>query len=117
MDGGFIDANRPLIWDEPENHLHPEWQIEFAKVLVDIYKSGVPVIITTHSPYFLQAIRYYSAKEKVEDFVSYYMAQPTDDNFVTMEDVSKELNKAFKKLASPLTKIMNIDAARQGLEL
>ena len=45
------------------------------------------------------------------------MAQPTDDNFVTMEDVSKELNKAFKKLASPLTKIMNIDAARQGLEL
>lgn len=117
LDGGFIDANRPLIWDEPENHLHPEWQIEFAKVLVDIYKSGVPVIITTHSPYFLQAIRYYSAKEKVEDFVSYYMAQPTDDNFVTMEDVSKELNKAFKKLASPLTKIMNIDAARQGLEL
>ena len=117
LEGGFIDANRPLIWDEPENHLHPEWQIEFAKVIVQIYKSGVPVVITTHSPYFLQAIRYYSAKEKVEDFVSYYMAQPTEHNLVEMEDVTKDLNRVFKKLAAPLTEIMNVDAARKGLEL
>lgn len=117
LEGGFIDANRPLIWDEPENHLHPEWQIEFAKVIVQIYKSGVPIVITTHSPYFLQAIRYYSAKEKAEDFVSYYMAQPTEENFVKMEDVTKDLNQVFKKLAAPLTGIMNIDAVRQGIEL
>lgn len=117
LDGEFIDANSPLIWDEPENHLHPEWQIEFAKVIVQIYKSGIPMVITTHSPYFLQAIRYYSAKEKVEDFVSYYMAQPTDNGRVTMEDVTNDLNKVFKKLAAPLTGVMNIDAARQGIDL
>lgn len=117
LEGGFIDASRPLIWDEPENHLHPEWQVEFAKVIVQIYKSGVPVVITTHSPYFLQAIRYYSAKEKVEDFVSYYMAQPTDGNLVEMEEVTKDLNRVFKKLAAPLTEIMNVDAARKGLDL
>ena len=117
LDGEFIDANRPLIWDEPENHLHPEWQIEFAKVIVQIYKSGVPVVITTHSPYFLQTIRYYSAKEKAENFVSYYMAQPTEDNLVVMEDVTKDLNRIFKKLATPLTEIMNVDAARKGVEL
>ena len=117
LEGGFIDANRPLVWDEPENHLHPEWQIEFAKVIVQIYKSGVPVVITTHSPYFLQAIRYYSAKEKAENFVSYYMAQPTEDNLVEMEEVTKDLNRVFKKLAAPLTEIMNVDSARKGLEL
>lgn len=117
LDGGFIDANRPLIWDEPENHLHPKWQIEFARVLVQMYKSGKPIIITTHSPYFLQAIRYFSAKEKAEDFVSYYMAQPTDDGFVEMEDVTYDLNKVFKKLAAPLSDIMNIDAARQGIDI
>ena len=114
LDGEYIDANRPLIWDEPENHLHPEWQIEFAKILVQIYKSGVPVIVTTHSPYFLQAIRFFAAKEKAEDFVSYYMSQPTMDGFVTMENVTNDLNKVFKKLAAPLTDIMNIDAVRQG---
>ena len=117
LDGEFINANSPLIWDEPENHLHPEWQIEFAKVVVQIYKSGVPMVITTHSPYFLQAIRYYSAKEKVENFVSYYIAQPTDSGRVTMEDVTNDLNRVFKKLAAPLTEVMNIDAARQGIDL
>ena len=117
LDGEYVDANRPLIWDEPENHLHPEWQIEFAKVLVQIYKSGVPIIVTTHSPYFLQAIRFYAAKEGAEDFVSYYMTQPTGDGFVTMENATNDLNKVFKKLAAPLTGIMNIDAARQGIEL
>ena len=117
LDGGFIDANSPLIWDEPENHLHPEWQIEFAKVIVQIYKSGVPMVITTHSPYFLQAIRYYSAKEKAENFVSYYMAQPEGSGRVKMEDVTNDLNKVFKKLASPLSSVMNIDAARQGIDL
>jgi len=117
LDGEYIDANMPLIWDEPENHLHPEWQIEFAKVLVQMYKSGKPILITTHSPYFLQAIRYFSAKEKAENFVSYYMAQPTEDGFVEMQDVTNDLNKVFKKLAAPLTDIMNIDAARQGIDL
>ena len=117
LDGEYIDANRPLIWDEPENHLHPEWQVEFAKVLVQMYKSGKPIIITTHSPYFLQAIRYFSAKEKAERFVSYYMAQSTEDGFIEMEDVTHDLNKVFKKLASPLSGIMNIDAARQGIDL
>lgn len=117
LDGEYIDANRPLIWDEPENHLHPEWQIEFAKVLVQIYKSGIPVIVTTHSPYFLQAIRYFSAKEKVDDFVTYYMAQPTKDGYVKMDNVTNDLNKVFKKLAAPLSGIMNIDAARQGIDL
>ena len=50
-------------------------------------------------------------------FVTYYMAQPTEDGFVEMEDVTNDLNKVFKKLASPLSSVMNIDAARQGIDL
>ena len=57
------------------------------------------------------------AKEKAEDFVSYYMSQPTGDGFVTMDNVTNDLNKVFKKLAAPLTSIMNIDAVRQGIDL
>ena len=45
------------------------------------------------------------------------MAQPTEDNLVVMEDVTKDLNRIFKKLATPLTEIMNVDAARKGVEL
>lgn len=117
LDGGFIDNNRPLIWDEPENHLHPEWQVEFAKILVQLYKSGIPIIITTHSPYFIQAIRFFAAKENAENYVTYYMAKPDDNGLVTMEDVTDDLNQVFKKLSTPLSRIMNVDAVRQGIEI
>ncbi|MBQ3613442.1 MAG: AAA family ATPase [Bacteroidales bacterium] len=117
LDSGYISAECPLVWDEPENHLHPEWQVEFAKILVQLSKSGVPVLITTHSPYFLQAIRYFSALERIEDFVNYYSAECVEGNMVDMVDVKEDLNSVFLKLATPLNKIMNVDAARQGLEL
>lgn len=117
LDADYINAQCPLVWDEPENHLHPDWQVEFAKILVQLSKSGIPILITTHSPYFLQAIRYFSALEKVEDFVNYYSAEPQDDDMVEMLDVNKDLNRVFLKLATPLNKIMNVDAARQGIEL
>ena len=45
------------------------------------------------------------------------MAQPTEVNLVDMEDVTKDLNRVFKKLAAPLTGIMNIDAVRKGIDL
>ena len=32
---------------------------------------------------------YNTLTKKVEDFVSYYMAQPTEHNLVEMEDVTK----------------------------
>lgn len=45
-----------LIIEEPESHLHPAIQTEFAKVLARIVKAGVRVIITTHSDWFLEQI-------------------------------------------------------------
>ena len=116
LNSDYINAECPLVWDEPENHLHPQWQVEFAKILVQLSKSGVPILITTHSPYFLQAIRYFSALEKIEDYVNYYSAKPVDENRVDMVNVNKDLNSVFLSLATPLNRIMNVDAARQGIE-
>ncbi|MBM6714676.1 ATP-binding protein [Phocaeicola coprocola] len=41
-----LDESKILIWDEPENHLHPEWQIKFASVLVELAKAGIPILGT-----------------------------------------------------------------------
>ena len=112
LDGYCISNNRPLIWDEPENHLHPQWQVEFAKVIVQIVNSGIPVIISTHSPYFLQAVRYYSAMYNIEKYVNYYMAECGNDYMVTMKEVTNDLNQVFLTLAEPLNKIMNVDEVR-----
>lgn len=112
LDGYCISNNRPLIWDEPENHLHPQWQVEFAKVIVQIVNSGIPVMISTHSPYFLQAVRYYSAMYSIEKYVNYYMAGCANEDMVTIKEVTNDLNQVFLTLAEPLNSIMNVDEVR-----
>lgn len=112
LDGYCISNNRPLIWDEPENHLHPLWQVEFAKVIVQIVNSGIPVMISTHSPYFLQAVRYYSAMYSIEKYVNYYMAECANEDMVTIKEVTNDLNQVFLTLAEPLNSIMNVDEVR-----
>lgn len=112
LDGYSISPNRPLIWDEPENHLHPQWQVEFAKIIVQIVHSGIPVMISTHSPYFLQAVRYYSAMYSIEKYVNYYMSESDVSGLVVMKEVTEDLNQAFSRLAEPLNHIMNVDEVR-----
>lgn len=107
--GDFLGPNHMLIWDEPENHLHPEWQIKLAEIFVRLAKGGQPILITTHSPYFLQAIKYFSAKETFEKYVNYYLPEEIENNLVELKDISNDLNKAFRLLAEPMNKIMEID--------
>ena len=103
----FIGPNRLLIWDEPENHLHPEWQVVFAEKLVKLAKEGVPVLVTTHSPYFLQSIRYHAGKVKLTNYVNYYMPEVGDDQLSTVVDVTDDLTGVFERLTEPLGAIMD----------
>lgn len=103
----FIGPNRLLIWDEPENHLHPEWQVVFAEKLVKLAKEGVPVLVTTHSPYFLQSIRYHAGKERLANYVNYYMPKVGIDFLSTVVDVTDDLTGVFERLTEPLGAIMD----------
>ena len=42
-----------LIIEEPEAHLHPTAQVEFTRLLVAAVKSGIRIVITTHSEWVL----------------------------------------------------------------
>jgi predicted ATPase len=53
---GHLNRFNFLVIDEPEVHLHPKWQIEYAKLIVELVKRGVKVLITSHSPFFIEAI-------------------------------------------------------------
>lgn len=115
LDSFSISANRPLVWDEPENHLHPQWQVEFAKILVQLVHAGIPVLVSTHSPYFLQAIRFYAAMFGVEKYVNYYSAEKYSNNgLVSFKEVTNDLNQVFASLAQPLNEIMNVDEVRRN---
>lgn len=110
LDTGEINVNKMLIIDEPENHLHPKWQIECARLLVKMAKSGIPLMISSHSPYFIQGIRYFVNKEQAEELVNYYLAEvDKESGYSVVTEVTDDLNKVFMKLAEPMNEIMNLD--------
>ncbi len=114
LQGRIIDYDKMLVWDEPENHLHPEWQLKFAEVLVQLAKNGITILVTSHSPYFIQAIRYFSAKYSNEANTNYYLAESNENNEETsLRDVTECINDIFYLLSSPLDDVMNVDAARE----
>ena len=109
---GNIGAKKILIWDEPENHLHPKWQTVFAEQLVRFAQKGIPVVVSTHSPYIIQAIRYHSASCAIENFVNYYFSDDRGNGYSEIKDITQDLNYVFRKLAGPLNDVMNVDLAR-----
>ena len=45
-----------LIIEEPESHLHPAMQVAFVRLLAAAVRSGIRVVITTHSEWVLEAL-------------------------------------------------------------
>ena len=45
-----------LIIEEPESHLHPAMQVEFVRQLAATVRSGVRILITTHSEWILEEL-------------------------------------------------------------
>ncbi len=55
-----------VIIEEPEAHLHPRNQLILAKYLVRLIRTGVKLIITTHSDYLLQKMNNYVMHGEME---------------------------------------------------
>ena len=109
-----LSSEKILIWDEPEIHLHPHWQVLCCESIISLVKAGIPVIISSHSPYFIQGIRYFAAAEGIEDDVKYYLTETDDDKdeLCTVSEVTHDINKVFSLLADPLRRIMNVSEAK-----
>lgn len=90
-----------LILDEPEVHLHPEWQVKYAEILCKIIKQfATPVLVTTHSPYMFEALELYSKQEKISPKL--YCAKKIDKDIVEFQDVEGDTSVIYKDLLQPL---------------
>lgn len=104
---GMLEEKGTIILDEPEIHLHPAWQILFAEILVLLQKEfNLHILLTTHSPYFLEAIEVYTKKYGIESKCRYYLAENKGDTAV-IGDVTADSEPIYKKLARPFQDLEN----------
>ena len=107
LDSGFIDENCLLIIDEPEAHLHPQWIIEYARMIVLLRKNiKAKFFIASHSTDMVEAIRSLSEAEGIESDLMYYLGEEEADsglyNFrklgLDIEPIFASFNKSFERL-------------------
>lgn len=105
LENGSIEQNGIIIFDEPETHLHPKWQLVLAELIVLIQKEfNMHVLINTHSPYFMRAIEVYSSKHETDKTTKYYLAKH-ENGISGLEDVTDSTEKIYGLLAEPLDRL------------
>ena len=102
LENGSLKEKDVVILDEPEIHLHPQWQIVYAELIVLLQKTfDLSIVVTTHSPYFVDALNLFSRKYETDDKVNYYLSSNID-NMVQMEHVSDHIESIYRKMVSPI---------------
>lgn len=99
-----------LIIDEPEVHLHPTWQIKYAEILVRLSKDfDIPMVLTSHSPYFIEAVEAFSKKYKYEKSTNFYFSKKNDDGLSSkIIDVTKDITPILSSISEAFYKIQDI---------
>ena len=92
-----------MVFDEPENHLHPKWQLKLAEILIDLAEQGVYILVSSHSPYMIEALKRYSDLAGLEKESRFYLAK---ENSIKNED---KLDEIFQVLSEPFEVFRNMD--------
>ena len=103
---GAIKKGSFLIFDEPEIHLHPKWQLEYAKIIVYLVKEGIKVLVNSHSPYMMEALELYSKNDNIN--TNFYLANKVDE-YSIIENVTNNLELIYQKLAEPINSLELLD--------
>ena len=106
LDNGLLSSNTLLLIDEPEAHLHPQWIVEYARLLVLLHKElGVKIMLATHNPDMVAAIRAISEKEGVLSNTNFYLASPSGENQYEYKNLGTEIGEIFTSFNIALSRI------------
>ncbi|WP_026947152.1 AAA family ATPase [Algoriphagus marincola] len=113
----IITDNTVILIDEPENSLHPLWQKEYAKTLLDIFYFYQPkIIIATHSPLIVNGAEIFSDSAKIfksENFSFTLQSQEPlniEELYYKFFDISTPENRY---LSNRLVRLLNLLAERK----
>lgn len=115
LESGILEDNGILILDEPEVHLHPEWQLKFSEIAVLLHKVlGMHILINTHSPYMLNALEVYSEKYCISKECEFYLSTLDDGGYASFEKVNNT-EKIYDILAEPFQTLENLEDTLESL--
>jgi len=107
LNNGTLNAGTLLILDEPEAHLHPQWIVEYGRFLVYLNQViGVKLLVASHSPDMVSALKYITEKEGNLEKLNFYLAEQRSGEYkydykhlgVEIEEIFSSYNKSFDKL-------------------
>ncbi|MBN2782582.1 MAG: AAA family ATPase [Campylobacterales bacterium] len=104
INSGFINRTSILILDEPDIHLHPKWQLQYAQIIAILVKYEIQIIVTSHSPYMIQSFIKYSQDYKISEKSNFYLIDKEDEMSVS-KNVNNSVNEIFELLAQPMNEI------------
>lgn len=108
LENGHLDKNTLLLIDEPEAHLHPQWIVEFARLLVLLNKKlGLKVLLASHNPDMVAALHDIAEKEGMLDTTWFYVAEPsqTSPHQFVYKNLGHEIAEIFKSFNIALDRI------------
>lgn len=107
LNNGRLNKNTILIIDEPEAHLHPQWIVEYARLIVLLNKQlGVKFFIASYNPDMVSAIKYIAQKEKVADSLNFYLAHKLPNTYSYYYiDLQRNIDPIFESFNIALDRI------------
>lgn len=106
LEKGEVGSSTMLILDEPEAHLHPEWQNKFAEIIVLLVKDlKVNILLTTHSSNFVLALDAYMRKYEIEDVTNFYQTEPLECGMVEYKCVNDNINTIYQDFLEYMSQV------------
>lgn len=100
IENGNLKKGSMLIIDEPETHLHQNWQALLAKYLYTIYSVlDVKIVLATHSPVLVEAFEALKQLHNVED-IRFYSGIKNQDGLVSYTDCTDDTSHIYESYMS-----------------
>lgn len=98
---GALNEKDVIVLDEPEIHLHPEWQLIYAELIVLLQKKfDFHIIVTTHSSHFMEALELFAKRYGLFNRCNYYLAD-VKEHGAYFENVTDDLSRIYKQMVDP----------------
>jgi predicted ATPase len=95
-----------FFWEEPEVHLHPDWQKKMVELFIELMNAGIKIVFSTHSAYMIEYLNALSKKQELTNRVSFNLLQEENgivENTILSDSDNWELIQ--DELLNPLEEI------------